>query len=168
MTSLPVPYQHIPSAVEGWLELGVPREAESELDRLPQSLHDEAAVLRARYAICAHRGDWHSAYEVAERQVRLHPDDASGWIHRSFAERRRPGGSLTEAFQLLKSAVERFPGEAVIPYNLACYCAQQAELDQAWDWLQLASRVGGTEFIRRMALADADLCALWPRIAGGP
>lgn len=165
VTPLPAPFHHVLTAVEGWLELGLPNEASSELDRIPAQLHNESGFLEARFAICAHRCDWDAAYDVAERRVQKCPDDAGGWIHRAYAARRRNGGGLAEAFALLRPAIERFPGEAIIPYNLACYCTQQAELNQAWQWLERAARVGGAELIRRMALSDADLCPLWPRIA---
>lgn len=165
MNLLPAPHHHRLRAVEGWLELGLPEEAQEELDRIPRGFQEEAPVLNARFALCVHRGDWVTACELAERHVQRHPGDAGGWIHRAYAARRRPGGGLAEAFDLLYPALDRFPEEAVVPYNLACYCAQQAELIQAWKWLEHASRIGGAEMIRRMALADADLCPLWPKIA---
>lgn len=165
VTPLPAPFHHSLAAAEGWLELGLPDDAWSELDRITPSLQNESGVLEARFAVCAHRKDWDRAYQLAELRVQSHPDDAGGWIHRSYAARRRNGGGLAEAFALLHPAIDRFPGEAIIPYNLACYCAQQADLDQSWKWLELASKVGGTELIRRMALSDADLSPLWPRMA---
>lgn len=164
VTPLPPPHHHRIHAAEGWLELGLPDEARVELEQIPQALQSEPAVLQARFALCAHRQDWQAAYELADRHVHSHPEDAGAWIHRAYAARRRSGGGLAEAFALLHPAVERFPQESVIPYNLACYCAQQAELKQAWQWLEKAAQVGGFELIRRMALADADLRPLWPRI----
>ncbi len=165
MTPLPPPFHHVLNAVEGWLGLGLPAEALAELQRLPEGLQNDPAVLHSRFAICANGADWDRAFEWAERLVQMHPDEPGGWIRRAYAARRRTGGGLTEAFELLLPAVERFPSESVIPFNLACYCAQQAELNQAWKWLELASKIGGAELIRRMALSDADLCPLWPRIA---
>lgn len=165
MTPLPPPHHHRLTAAEGWLELGLPAEAQSELDALPVAFQSSPAVLHAQYAICAHRLEWDTAFDIAERHVQLHPHEVSGWIHRAYAARRKPGGGLTEAFELLRPAADHFPEEAVVPYNLACYCAQQAELNQAWKWLERATKIGGAELIRGMALADADLCPLWPRIA---
>jgi len=165
VTPLPPPHQHRLNAVEGWLALGLPEEARSELDALPENLRRESAVLDAEFAVHAHQGDWQAAFETTGRHMQWHPDDSGAWIHRSYAARRRPGGGLGEAFDLLLPAADRFPMEGVIPYNLACYCAQQNQPDEAWRWLLRAAQISGAERIRRMASKDPDLQALRARLA---
>lgn len=158
--------RHTLNAVEGWLGLGLPREARSELDALPHDFQERSDCLDARFAIEAHCRDWQAAFEVALRHVERFPGHAGAWIHRAYAARRRVGGGgIPEALALLRPAVERFPAEPLIPYNLSCYHAQQADLDQAWRWLMAAMAVAGREPIRRLALADDDLRPLWTRIA---
>jgi hypothetical protein len=164
VTSLPPPHHHTLNAALGWLELGLPADAQAELCRLPAELRTEPATLNAQFLLHAHNSVWDAAFLVAETHVRLHPGDAGAWIHRAFAARRKLGGSLAEAFAALRPAVERFPSESIIPYNLACYCAQQAELAEAWDWLELAAKVGNGGLIQRMAMVDEDLRPLWPRL----
>jgi hypothetical protein len=61
---------------------------------------------------------------------------------------------------LLNAVVFRFPGESVIPYNLACYACQLGEMDAARRWLAKAVQVGGRAMIRRMAQDDPDLLPL--------
>jgi len=166
VTPLPPPHQHRLNAAEGWLALGLPQEARTELDALPDSLRREPPVLDAEFAIHAHHQDWQAAFETTERHVAWHPDDSGAWIHRSYAARRRAAGGLPEAFRLLLPAAARFPKEGVIPYNLACYCAQQDQLEDAWQWLVQAAQVAGAERIRSMAAHDPDLAALRPRLDG--
>ncbi|MCW5557302.1 MAG: tetratricopeptide repeat protein [Verrucomicrobiae bacterium] len=164
MTPLPPPHQHRLNAAEGWLALGLPSEALAELDALPEVLRRESAVLDAEFAVHTLQGNWQSAFEIAARHTEWHPDDSGAWIHRAYAARRRPEGGLDEAFRLLLPAADRFPAEGVIPYNLACYCAQQHQLDDAWHWLTRAARISGVERIRRMAANDPDLEALHARL----
>ena len=72
---------------------------------------------------------------------------------------------LREAWDVLRPAVEKFPGQFLIPYNLACYAAQMGQPDEAWHWLERAFKAAGNaEKVRKMALADADLTALWPKL----
>lgn len=164
MTTLPAPHQHRLNAIEGWLTLGLPEEARGELEALPEALRREPPVLEAEFAIHAHQRHWQAAFETAERHVAWHPEDSGAWIHRAYAARRRPDGGLSEAFRLLLPAAGRFPREGIIPYNLACYCAQQDQLEEAWHWLLQATRIAGPDRIRRMAVQDPDLVALKPRL----
>ena len=58
-----------------------------------------------------------------------------------------------------------FPQEVIIPYNLACYCAQKDRLAEAWQWYRKARGLGNPKELRQMALADDDLRPLWTQIA---
>ena len=53
----------------------------------------------------------------------------------------------------------------MIPYNLACYRAQQDQLDEAWRWFALAVALGDLRNLKEMARNDEDLKPLWPKIA---
>ena len=52
------------------------------------------------------------------------PDRAVGWLHHAYALRRATGGGLLAAFNALSPVADKFPDEATIPYNLACYTCQ--------------------------------------------
>lgn len=122
-------------------------------------------VLEVRWAICAEGRSWDAAAEVAEALTAVAPERSSGWVHRAYATRRMRGGGLEKAEKLLLAALERFPKESVIPYNLACYAAQLGRLDEAWEWLQKSIKVEGDEAaIIERALADKDLEPLWARL----
>jgi predicted Zn-dependent protease len=165
MSDLQPPDAHFLLAASGWLELGVPVEAACELDRIAPACQQHADVLEVRWQISAAQRDWARAVTEAEALVLADPNRDSGWIHRAYALRRAPGGSLTRAWEALLPAFERFPQNPLIPYNLACYAAQFGRLDEAWDWLDKAMKAAGDEqSIKAMALADEDLKSLWERI----
>jgi tetratricopeptide (TPR) repeat protein len=154
-----LPDLHYLRAASGWLELGNPVEAQNELDRLRPELLDHPEVLRIRWHVSAVVKRWDASVEIAGRMVELAPDQAEGWIHRSFAlhELRR----TEEALSCLLGAVDRFSNSWVIPYNCACYCAQLGRLDEARDWLRRAlaiARMDGNETtLRLQAVEDPDL-----------
>lgn len=167
MESLAPPDSFHLSAAVGWLELGNPAEAGEEISRISPALLEHPDVLEVRWDVCASSRSWDAAYDVAEALVRVAPERSSGWVHRAYALRRKPGGGLEAAWSALHPAVKKFPKVPLIPYNLACYAAQFGRLDEAMSWLHCAMGAGAdVKAIKEMALHDDDLKALWDRIAG--
>lgn len=163
--SIPWPWRHQVDAAVGWLMLGSPSEALGELKAVPAEVRRRSEVLDLYWEAFSAQKQWDAAFGVAMEQVSLYPDRLGGWIHRSYAARRKAGGGIPEAFALLLPAVTRFPEESLIRYNLACYAAQLERLDEAWTWFCKALAVGDGAELRNMALADQDLRPLWPKIA---
>lgn len=158
------PDSHHCSAAIGWLELGNLPEADAELAKVSPALQGHPAVLELRWLLCAERKDWETAQRVADELIAIAPDQPSGWLHRAYAARRAPGGGVNMAWDLLRPAADRFPQEAVIPFNLACYACQQQQPEEARHWLRRAFQAGGKSQIKAMALADEDLRSLWSEI----
>lgn len=158
------PDSHLVRAAEGWVELGLPDEAEVELSRLAPGTAGHPQVLQAQWAIHAHRKEWGLAHTVAESLVQTVPEDVVGWIHRAYATRRMPGGGLQAAWDALRPASELFPDETIVPYNLACYACQLGKPDAARHWLgrafSIAAKHQARESLKQMALADPDLVQL--------
>ncbi len=152
------------SAAVGWLELGNTMESEAEWARISPAQQGQPEVLEVRWQICAAAENWDKALAVATELLRLEPGKASSWIHHAYSLRRVSTGGLQAAFNALLPAFAQFPKEAIIPYNLACYTAQLNRLDEAWDWLGQAMKRSKRSAIKQMALADADLEPLWPRL----
>ena len=164
MPQLRPPDSHHLDAAVGWLGLGCTAEAQRELDLISAAHQNHPAVLEARWNLCAHEKNWARALEIAQTELAAAPGDASGWLHRAYALRRVPDGGLSQAWEALLPAAEKFPSEPVIAYNLSCYACQLQQLDLARRWLQQAMKIGGREAIRKMALADDDLKPLWTEI----
>lgn len=154
---------HLSGAV-GWFELGNFAEAKAELDRITPGRRSHPDVLEVRWMIHAREQDWGPALAAAEELVNSAPRRPSGWIHRAFALRRVKEGGLSAAWDALLPAHEKFPKEATIPYNLACYACQMSRLDEARLWLQRAIRIAGKAEIKSTAANDPDLEPLWPEI----
>ncbi len=162
MQPIESPDHHHCSAADGWLDLGVPVEAELELDKVSAANREHPAVMGLRWRILAVRKQWVEAVAFARRIVALHPGEVDGWIHQSYALHEL--GQTQEALDLLHQQAARFPGIMTIPYNLACYCCQLGQLDQARQWLKQAIQVSDKAAVRFMALKDKDMQPLWAEI----
>jgi predicted Zn-dependent protease len=156
------PDRHHLLAASGWMDLGDAVEAESELQKIKASLQSHPEVLNVRWSILASAGNWIAAIDLARTIRDLTPDEALGWIHLAYAlhELRR----TEEALDTLQPVVERFPDCAIIPYNLACYCAQLNKLDEAREWFRRAMKTGNPGKIKAMASEDLDLKPIWQEI----
>lgn len=145
--------------------LGDAASAWAELQKLTPAGRTSPPVLELEWGIHAERGDWTAAGVAAQRLVELAPQCSFGWIHRAYAARRQEGGGLSRAWDLLLPALDRFPQDPTVAYNLACYAAQLDRADEAWSLLQrtLATAEEPAEYLC-LALADDDLKPLWPRI----
>jgi hypothetical protein len=67
--------------------------------------------------------------------------------------------SIDTAMEILLNAQAKFPKEAAIPYNLACYCCHRGEMETAKRYLKKAFEIDLNW--RIAALADEDLKPLW-------
>ncbi|MCX8109445.1 MAG: tetratricopeptide repeat protein [Verrucomicrobiae bacterium] len=154
-------------SARGWLMLGDAGSALAELSRISQQSRSHPEVLVVEWEIRSKLKDWKTAFEIAERLVHLVEQRAHGWILRAYAARRMPGGGLEKARELLLPALEKFPENFLIPYNLACYAAQMGRIDEAWEFLCRAIKVGGRRTVLQMANSDPDLEPVRHRLEAG-
>ena len=150
------PYERHLTAATGYLELGMAADASAELDAIEPGRRSDWQVLALRVAVCQETKDWVPMLLLSERLVAMQPTRADWPISLAYATRRCQ--SLEAARKILLGAVQRFPEESTIRYNLACYEAQLGNLELARDHLARAIRMNGAH--RAMALADADLAPL--------
>ena len=145
-------------AAQGWLELGLPLDANEELEKIQPQLRAHPDVLDVRWHIYANAKKWDACVDIANAIVRCAPDRSDGWIHRSFAlhEMKR----TQEAHDQLLPAADKFPKVWTVPYNLACYCSRLHRFNEAKDWLKKAMGIGGKR-VQDAAAADEDLKPLW-------
>ena len=151
---------HLSSAA-GWIELGNHLETNEELEKINASLRAHPDVLELRWMIYSHFEKWDGGLNIATAIIKQAPDRAFGWIHRAYSMRRTKRGGIEEAKKILEDAAGLFPQEWLIPYNLACYCAQLGQLDKAKDLLHASYELGDKKQIKLMALEDEDLEPLW-------
>ena len=138
-------------------------EASEELERITPQNRAHPDVLEPRWHICAKAGKWDECVDIAGEIIKLDPKRPFGWIHRSFAlqELKR----TQEAFDQLLPVADRFPKLWLIPYNLACYCAQLGRLDECQGWFKKAMAIDDLT-VQRAAIDDPDLKPLWDSLSG--
>ena len=154
--------QHL-EAAQGWLELGNHAEANEELERIAPRLRVHPDVLEVRWHLYAHAKKWDACVDIAQAIIKLDASRPDAWIHRSFAlhELKR----TQEAFDLLLPVADEFPNAWMVPYNLACYCAQLGRLDECQSWFKKAMAID-EDTVKRVAIDDADLKPLWDSMSG--
>ena len=141
----------------GWLELGMPSEARKELQSLTPELAKLPEVCGVYWSILAREENWVEAEQLARDQVSEQPDNMSNWINWAYSLRRAEGFGIRMAYDTLRRAVDRFPKDSLIPYNLACYCCCMNVIEEAWRWLEIAAERSDKKTIQKMALLDDDL-----------
>jgi tetratricopeptide (TPR) repeat protein len=151
-------------AVEGWLMLANPGEASAEFDSIPEEHRDHPNVLAIQWRLCRATGNpeeaWHAAYKLCE----LVPHCAGAWICQADSLRELRGAQA--AADLLLSVADRFPEEAVLSYNLACYLTQLGEWEPAWKSLRSAFDRDPENQLKVLAVQDPDLVPLWEKLGG--
>jgi tetratricopeptide (TPR) repeat protein len=146
-------------AAQGWIELGNPIEASEELEKITPELRVHPAVLELRWQIYAKAKKWDATLNIAAALIQLVPEHPAGWVHRSHSLYRLQ--RTQEARDNLLRVVEKFPEDAWIRYDLACYECQLGRLEQAKHWLQKAFELGDPNKLKLAALEDPDLESLW-------
>ncbi len=158
-------------AAEGWLELGDFLSAYEELERLSPEARALPKVFKLRWRIFSAGGKHEMAFHVAEGLTRLLPDDAEVFAWRSYSVRRMTNDGVEKALSLLLDAVNDFPDEPLLPFNLACYNCQLGQLVEARNWLHVAfaaaERNRTTKHWKIKALDEKDLEPLWGEVSGG-
>src|SRR5258705_7224706 len=125
-------------AAEGWLGLGDHESANQELEGISMDCQAHPAVLGTRYCVYAAEKKWDACVEVGRKLVELEPKESFGWVNRSYALRRAPGGGVQAAYDALKPAAERLDDLEHVTFNLACYACQLGNLEVARAWLAQA------------------------------
>ena len=149
-------------AAEGWLMLGNPLEANEELEQIDSENSFHPAVLAMRWQVYAGAQWWEAAYVVSKALTEFAPESAAAWICHANTARNYKG--LMEAWHTLLGIVNKFPKDAIVRYNLACYAAQIGLLEEACGWLIQAFTIDDSAQLKLAALYDTDLQPLWNKI----
>ena len=150
----------------GWLELGSPEDALLDLESMSPPGQKHVDAIETRWLALAELKRWEPATEVARQLIAAAPDRSIGWLHHAYALRRSSKGSVLAAYNALSPVAEKFPKEAIIPYNLACYtCQLERDPSETLALLKQAIAAGKRKEILAMALKDPDLEPLRQEIA---
>jgi len=149
---------------EGYLELAMYEDAESELAALSaaERMHPEAVFIRLNILLV--RRQWAEAAALAGLMADKDPHNAHWWVQCAYATRRAE--SLEAAEKILLRAAGIHAGDAIVWFNLACYACVTGRLDEARQRLAKACAVD--EGCHELARADEDLRALWPELRPAP
>jgi tetratricopeptide (TPR) repeat protein len=145
-------------AAQGWCELHSFLEANAELDQIKPENRAHPDVLEARWQVYANLEKWEGALELASALMRTVPGKPEGFLY--TASSLQELGRREEALQTLLAAVNRFPSDEIVLYDLACVWCMLGRAEEARNWLAKAIEVGGDE-IKLRALDDLDLKPIW-------
>jgi tetratricopeptide (TPR) repeat protein len=157
------PHQQYWQAAVGYVELGMFTEADSELDKIDPFCRAAPEVLGVRLAIYRGLKKWELMQQIAKRLKEFQPDNVQWTISLAYATRRTY--SIDVAMEILLDAEAKFPREAAIPYNLACYYCQLGEMEKAKCYLEQAFEIDLNW--RKAALDNEDLRPLWDSLRVG-
>lgn len=163
-TSLQQEYDRLPDTVrwaleraDGYMDLKMWSRARSELETIEACHLDSAPCAQAFLRLNMEEKAWQPAADIAHRLCERVPDEPVFWVQHAYATRRCR--NLDAASAILEEALRRFPDEAVIRYNLACYACKDGRLAAATDLLHEAIRLDRA--FRALACEDRDLEPLW-------
>src|SRR5215472_9538139 len=134
----PPDQQHRQAAV-GNVELGMFQDANDQLEKIDPFNRAAPEVLAVRLAIYHGLKKWELMQEIAKRLAEFQPDDIQWTISLAYATRR--ADSIQAAKEILLNAELKFPKEAIIKYNLACYFCQMGDIRNAKDYLKKAFEI---------------------------
>ena len=143
--------------VEGYLGLGLLRQATAELRAIAAPDRKLPAVLAAKADVHLEAKDWDRLITTGRELARRHPGTPQGWIHWAYALREL--GRIDQALAVLREAEPLHPKVGVIHFNLACYHCLLGDLPAAKRRLERACRIKPDW--KKTALEDPDLKELW-------
>jgi len=148
--------QRVLREAEGYLELGMPRQALALLQEIKKpgtyrghQLYLQGEALRALE-------NYQDAVPVLVDAVDLAPSNIQAWMALGWCYKRT--GRLDEAIESLKRAHEVEPSEPLIEYNLACYYSLKGAKQQALEWLSRA--INSNPTLRDMVRREPDFDAI--------
>ena len=100
--------------------------------------------------------------EITGRLCECDPRNLQWFISYAYATRRSE--NINAAKNILINALPKFPREAIMYYNLACYECQSNKIESAKQYLKQAFRIDPNW--RLQALGDEDLKPLWDYLGG--
>ncbi len=151
------PDQKFFEAACGYAQLGMFLDANEELEKVDPYKRTAPEILALHVAIYRGLKKWELMAAISKRLAEFQPDDVQWMVSFAYAVRR--ANSIEAAKEILLEAEQKFPKEAIIKYNLACYFCQLGNLESAREYLKRTFEINPNW--RLQALEDEDLKPLW-------
>lgn len=149
------------TVAEGYFGLGMYQDAHDALELIAPEDKTRPEVFGLRAGIYHAMQKWDLCAAVAGHLTKVEPKQRLWWSIWAYATRRSE--SVEAAEQILIQALTRFPEEAILFYNLACYTSVMGRIREAKSLL--AEAISLDHSYRLKALDDEDLRPLWEEIA---
>jgi len=156
MALSPQNLQHL-EAAHGFVDLGMFRDANDELEKIHPEVLYVPEVLALRLCIYQKLEKWELMQSTAKKLLQDDPADPQWAINLAYATRR--ADSIEAARQILLNFLNINDREPLVFYNLACYECQLGDLKKAKEYLDHAFTMEPE--LRTQALEDEDLEVVW-------
>lgn len=143
----------------GYMELGMYAESLLEIERTSQPAQQEISIILLKGQIYNSAQNYSDSVAFLEAHRPIGESNPDFHVLLAFAKRRAL--SLEDAYEVLDQACGQFARNALIHYNLACYAAQLAREQKAYDHLSKAVTID-TDF-KKIARQDKDFDPLKDR-----
>lgn len=132
-------------------------DAAEELDAIDEKDRSSSEVLSMRVRLYSESKDWFEMEAISMRLVEQDPSGTFGWVNWAYAlrEMERAGEAKAVAIR----GLELNPNEAVLWFNLACYCSLLGEVEESSNHLDKA--ISLEKSFEAEAVDDPDLDNLW-------
>ena len=141
------------SYAEGYLALGMKKNAGEALAEIVGEDRTATPVLALGLTVRIEQGDWRRAAVIGKALCTRAPEVPGHWVQWAYATRRHVG--ILEARAILMRGLGLHPLEGMFHFNLACYEAQLGNLADARVFLDTAC--GLDEGFVELGKADDDL-----------
>ncbi len=144
--------QRILREAEGYLELGMARQALALLERIEAPGTFRGHLLYLKGEALRALENYQDAVPLLVDAVDLAPSNIHAWMALGWCYKRT--GRLDEAIESLQRAREVEPTEPLIEYNLACYYSLKGAKQQALEYL--SSAINSNPALREMVGRETD------------
>lgn len=126
-------------AAQGYLDLEMTVEAAREIELMASQDRVRPEVLGFRVLLYMKAEKWKKGCIAAQHMTTLEPHVATWWQY--LASCTRNWKSPAEAERVTREAVELFPRDATLQFNLGCLCSIQGKLREASYWISSALKL---------------------------
>ena len=141
----------------GYLDLGMTREAAKELDSISPEDRESTETLTMRVRLYMESKKLLrmtlTAKELAERE----PENPFGWVNWAYALRER--NRIKDARSVAKAGLVYVSNDAILWFNYACYCSLLGDVEEASEYLDKA--ISLDKRFEAESVSDTDLDNLW-------